>query len=397
MDQAVLRAWWSARQGLDGSMTGKSSAEVLARTGWARSVGGVGPYLTLQARCGVGRQAVDEAVAKCEIHELPSVRGCTYVVPASDFALALKLSQGFGDAADIAKAKKHCGFSDKELEKLCTGVVGVLGKGAKDPREIREELGDLVRNLGPEGKKLGLTTTLPIALGTLQSQGEIRRVPTNGRLDQQRYRYVAWKDNPLRKSKLTDEEAQHRMAERYFRWIGPATVANLQWHCALGMRVCKALVADLKLVPLAAGDDRMMFEDDREALAKFKPSAKPQFALVSGLDGIVLLRRDLAGVLDPEDANKKAYIDRDKKPMGGLSDLPSHGIFDRGQLIGLWEFDSVKQEVVWATFNKAPPGLKKEIDRVQQFVRDDLGDARSFSLDSPESRVPRIEALRAGF
>jgi len=27
-------------------------------------------------------------------------------------------------------------------------------------------------------------------------------------------------------------------------------------------------------------------------------------------------------------------------------------------------------------------------------VRERLGDARSFSLDSPKSRVPRIEALR---
>jgi len=28
-------------------------------------------------------------------------------------------------------------------------------------------------------------------------------------------------------------------------------------------------------------------------------------------------------------------------------------------------------------------------------VRDELGDARSFSLDSPKSREPRIAALRA--
>jgi len=28
-------------------------------------------------------------------------------------------------------------------------------------------------------------------------------------------------------------------------------------------------------------------------------------------------------------------------------------------------------------------------------VREDLGDARSFSLDSPKSRAPKIEALRA--
>ena len=29
------------------------------------------------------------------------------------------------------------------------------------------------------------------------------------------------------------------------------------------------------------------------------------------------------------------------------------------------------------------------------FIRDELGDMRSFSLDSPQSRLPRIDQLRA--
>ena len=33
--------------------------------------------------------------------------------------------------------------------------------------------------------------------------------------------------------------------------------------------------------------------------------------------------------------------------------------------------------------------------RNEAFVREDLGDARSFSLDTPASRAPRIQALRA--
>src|SRR6185295_18829081 len=98
MDEAKLRAWWSHRQGLDGSLAGRSAAEVLERSGWARSVGGVGPYLSLYSLGGIGREAADAAVAALEIHELPSARGCTYVVPKVDFALALKVGQQFGDA-----------------------------------------------------------------------------------------------------------------------------------------------------------------------------------------------------------------------------------------------------------------------------------------------------------
>ncbi len=32
---------------------------------------------------------------------------------------------------------------------------------------------------------------------------------------------------------------------------------------------------------------------------------------------------------------------------------------------------------------------------MEAFIRDELGDMRSFSLDSPASRKPRIEAIRA--
>ena len=47
---ARRRAWWAHRQGLDGSLAGASPESVLARSGWARSVAGAGPYLTLFAR-----------------------------------------------------------------------------------------------------------------------------------------------------------------------------------------------------------------------------------------------------------------------------------------------------------------------------------------------------------
>src|SRR5258707_13713815 len=97
MDDAKLRAWWSHRQGLDGALAGKSAAGILERIGWARSVGGSGPYLTLFARGGPRREAMDAAAANLEIHELPSARGCTYAPPASHFALALRRSRNFGE------------------------------------------------------------------------------------------------------------------------------------------------------------------------------------------------------------------------------------------------------------------------------------------------------------
>jgi hypothetical protein len=61
----------------------------------------------------------------------------------------------------------------------------------------------------------------------------------------------------------------------------------------------------------------------------------------------------------------------------------------------LWEFDPEQGEIVWMTFTrKRDKALIEAIGKTETYVRDQLGDARSFSLDSPRSRVPGIEALR---
>ena len=128
-----------------------------------RSVGGASPYLALFARAGTSRAAADAAVAALSIQELPCARGCTYVVPEADYALALRAGQGRGEIAEIELAKKHCGVTDKEVTALSEAVIAALEKGPTDPKGLKDTLGDKVRHLGETGKKRGLTTTLPLA------------------------------------------------------------------------------------------------------------------------------------------------------------------------------------------------------------------------------------------
>jgi hypothetical protein len=387
-----LRAWWSHKQGLDGRLARASASSVLEKTGWARSVGGVGPYLTLFSRAGIGRAAADAAVRDLEIHELPSARGCTYVVSASDFALALKAGQTFGDEMKMAA---KLGVTEREIAKLCEGVISALAKSPLDPAELRDVLGPAVRNLGEEGKRKGLTTTLPVALGRLQAEGEIRRIPINGRLDQQRYRYTVWRPNPLSKFKLSADDVNVELARRYFTWIGPATLAEFQWFSGLGVKTSKAAMEPLKLEPLAKGEERLLLPADREAWESFRVPKEPQYALVSSLDGLALLQRNLRGMLDAGDIARKVPIEKGKDEIGRLNDLSSHAIVDRGRLVGLWEFDTATDSIVWLSFVAKNAALKKAVERTQDYVRRELGDARSFSLDSPKSREPRVAALRA--
>jgi hypothetical protein len=386
-----LRAWWAHRQGLDGSLDGATAAQVLERTGWARSVGGVGPYLTLFSRAALSREAVDRAVADVEIHELPAARGCTYVVPARDFGLALQCAPG--EDAEMALARKF-GVADREIDRLCDAVVDAVSSLALLPDELRAAVGGAVRSLGPDAAKKGLTSTLPLALGRLQSAGEIRRIPANGRLDQQRYRYARWHPNPCGRQMIPPGQVHVELARRYFRWIAPATVGEFQWFSGLGAKAARAVVGALGLVPITDADGRMMFPDDLDAFRAFTPPRAAHYVLVSSLDGISHLRRDVRGLADDEDLARAVPGGKAGAALGGLADLPSHAIVDRGRLVGLWEFDPDAQAIAWWPFAAAGAALKDAVARTERFVRDELGDARSFSLDTPKSRAPRIEAIR---
>jgi hypothetical protein len=365
-----LRAWWASEQGLDGSLHGRTAAEVLSRAGWARSIGGVGPYLALYARAGLSRADIDADVARAEIHELPAARGCTYVVPESDYAIALTVGQQFSAESEFRLACK-LGATEKEIDKLRAAVLRALEAGPLDTDEIRDAVGPAARNLGPEAKKKGITTTLPVALGLLQSAGEIRRISGNGRLDQQRYKYSAWKENPLLKWKKSPAETFADLGQRFFSWIGPARIADFQSFSGLGVKAAREAASQLDLDDL--GEGWLISAGRRDAFKKFQAPKKPHYTLVSSIDSIGLAYGDVPQAKE--------------RPC-------DHYILDRGRVVGLWAFDSADGTVVWNSFIKPDAALREAVRITEVWVREQLGDARAFSLDSPESRAPHLAEMR---
>ena len=348
-----LRAWWFHRQGLDGSLAGATPIAVLERSGWSRSVGGIGPYLTLFARARISRAATDAAVAATDIHELPSARGCTYVLPKSDFATGLTVGR---ESAEVpVKQAEKLGVTAKEVDDLCARVLEALKARPLDPEGIRPLVGNAARSLGEAGKKKGLSTTLPLALGRLQATGDIRRIPQDGRLVRQRYQYTIWKPNPLSKWKGTRASALEELARKFFRWVGPVTPAEFQWFTALGVKAAKEVLAALPLVPCEKGSDRLLLDDDLDAFTRFKVPGKAQYAVVSSLDAISAARRDLQGLVDDADRRHTVVEDTTRVALGGLRDLPSHALLDRGRLIGLWEYDAEAEEIVWSVRSSRRP------------------------------------------
>jgi len=112
------------------------------------------------------------------------------------------------------------------------------------------------------------------------------------------------------------------------------------------------------------------------------------------MDSLFLLRRNLSELLSTEAAKAKVYGSKGACELGSLSDLNSNAILDRGTIIGLWEYDPTSLSIAWTTFAESDRTLHEVVSRTESFIRDQLGDARSFSLDSPKSRVPRIDAIR---
>jgi hypothetical protein len=389
-----LRAWAWHKQGLDGSLAGCSAEEVFTRAGWARSVGGANPYLTLFARAGIRREQVDADVLALKIHELPSARGCTYVLGREDFAWALQLGK---DAAEAFRVLGRLGVDRGEITLLEEQVLHALAEasGPLDPKQLKDELGDAVRNLGEEGKKKGAATTLPTALGLLQADGRIRRVPANGRLDQQRYAYTLWGLPP---SGLDADGARVELLRRYLGWTGGATLKQSQWFTGFTVAQSKAALATLAAVavptakiPSSNGEVLWMLPDDVGRLAVFEVPAEEQIQLLAGTDALVLQRRNSADMF--------AEADRGRKVLGSnlaiQADLPDHPIFDRGRIIGLWQYDPGKERIAHWLFDGPTSAAVRRIAEVEAWIREDLGDFRSFSLDSSASRQQRIDALYA--
>ncbi|WP_066287065.1 DNA glycosylase AlkZ-like family protein [Arthrobacter sp. B6] len=386
----LLRAWAWHKQGLDGTLQGADAADVFSTAGWARSVGGANPYLTLFARAGTSREQADADVLSLKIHELPAARGCTYVLGHEDFAWGLQVGR---DAAVAPfRVLARMGVERGEITLLEEQILHALAEadGPLDPRRLKELLGDSVRNLGEEGKKKGAATTLPTALGLLQADGRIRRVPVNGRLDQQRYAYMLWGLPP---TGMNDDDARSLLLERYLGWTGGATFKQSQWFTAFTVAHTKAGLAAVGAVevPTASGEVLWMLPDDVERLAAFEAPAEEQIQLLSGTDSLVLLRRNSADMI--------AEQDKDRKVLGSTlalqADLPDHPILDRGRIIGLWQYDPGQARIAAWLFDGPTPAATQRIAQVEAWIRDDLGDFRSFSLDSPASRQDRIDALDA--
>ncbi len=178
------RAFWWHLQALGGA-TG-SVAEAIAGSGWLRTLSGADVYIAARARKrGMKRSDLDGAVERGELRVAPAARGCIYLVP-STIVPDLMAFNAEDWRKDTEKSLGKIGKKLDVVEKLAPTVLKALHKPATTDG-VRKQLAGDIPSFGEAGKKVGLSSPLPLALRMLEFAGQIERTLDGGKLDSDRY------------------------------------------------------------------------------------------------------------------------------------------------------------------------------------------------------------------
>jgi hypothetical protein len=392
LDDGRVTAWWFAQQGLEARRK-KSPVSVLSTSGWVHTAGGQGPYLSLLARAGLQRAEVDASIASGEMAEVPSVRGCTMLVPAQDVALSLCAARAPHETR-LQGVRAQCDWGGRELYRLCETVLRALGRDSLLPEELAARVGPkAIRNLGEQGKKLGFATTLPIALAELQVRGQVRRLSVDGRLDSPRFRYRVWSKSPLGAASPSDPELQLELARRFFDWAGPATRDELAFWLGAGKKQAAAIIEELELDRVG---DRLIAP--RYAARLLEQPNVSGLRLLPFRDNLFAFRRGIAVFVD-DPATKLLDWGKGTTTAGKAASLHQHAIVDGGRLIGVWDWDSSTQKIAWVTFQKPSTADRRALNAIvgdlQAMIGAELGDPKFYSLDNESNRKSRLSFIRS--
>jgi hypothetical protein len=394
---AQARALWWHKQALAGTAR-QSLAALIGGTGWLRTLGGADAYLAARARRpGMTRGDLDAVVAAGELCVRPAVRGCIYLVPASAVPDLLALNaedwrrQTEKDLARIGK-------TIKVVEGFAPGVLAAL-TAPMTTDAIRKALAGEVPSFGDAGKKVGLSSPLPLALRLLELAGKIERTLDGGRLDTERY---LWR-RTARKLPAPARDPQARVAsvvDAFLGFAGPATLAQLSAWSGHPQRDLKTAIARLDAAEVEVEGLGAAYLRRADLAAKPPP---PRGTALLALEDNYLNNHGVAAVTDPRHHTFEVDLwggTGKPAPLGKANHMLSRSIVVDGLIAGFWEVDPRSAGAVWHTFEPAPAALARTLDELAaaaaRFLLDELGHARVFTLDTMDDvqvRADRIAQL----
>jgi hypothetical protein len=399
------RAHWHWRQGLAEPIKGKVE-EVVAATGWPRTLGGSDVYLAVRARVpGMARRALDEAVAASRLQVIPAVRGCIYLVPRADVPLVLRVAEE-QYRRRTERELQRAGVQEEEVASLGAEVVKALKGGPLSPDGLRKALPEgSVRSLGARGKKLGMSSPLPTALRYLEFEGKVERSLEGGRLDSERYEWRLTAKSPFAGARVPDDPVDRNaaIARRFFHGAGPATLRELCDWTALAQRDARAAMEALPLAAVTVegyAEEAFVLEDDLPALRAAAPPART-FSFLAFEDNFIVLHGGPGVFVDPRHHGRPIPVWGTARAttLGHATHMSMRALADGDRIAGLWEYDPDAGRVVFGTFDPLPPARRKaaeaQAEELGRFLREELGHARSFALDTEAALRERARLVKA--
>ncbi len=380
MDLDAARRHWHLRSGL-ATPSGGPVDQVIKQTGWLRTLGGVDVYLAARARVpGLRRADLEALVEQSKLRVIPAVRGCIYLVPSAHVPLALHVaSQAWRKTTEKELAK--VGSSWKKVEAVGAEVAKALKDGPLTTDKIRKAV--KVPSFGDAGKKIGLSSPLPIALRDLEFKNVVERTLEGGRLDTERYQWRLARDKLARPP--ADPGAE--LARIFARQAGPFPLADFAWWAGMTQRDARAAIegADLAAVSVTGyADEAWMLPED----VKVKAEPSDAVSLLSFEDNYQVPRGS-RWLVDPAQWSRPVSAWGSSKPstLGEAKHMATRTVIVGGKLAGIWEMDPDADQILWATFSPVPSAARAQIDRLATDTAKFLGEighALSFSLDTED-------------
>jgi hypothetical protein len=398
-----LNSWRMHRQFLDRAFESGGPLELIQSIGWIYSPGCSTPYLSLWARLASFKteQLNGLVFDQRKLVQLETLRGCTMLVPRNQAAVALRIRPR--TYTELAKqARQQMPVTDAEMDKLKTKLLHELEGGSKTTEQLQAATPrNLLKDFGPEMKRIGFVNSLSLALNLLKEEGRVMKIQTRRRLDSTGYSYILVSQllpevDPFA---MRNDEAWARLAAEYFKAESPARARDFAWWAGINVSDAIKGMEEVKpkLVPIVvegSKDEYLIPESDAQEFYNFSAQDSP-FNLIPYRDVYLKGQREIVDRFLPVEHADKPF----SRWKGKLINDPIATVVRDGHVIGVWEWNESNDDIDLILFENTPKPVEKAIrkraEALAHFIRSDLGQTRLHGLDFGPHQMTCIHDLKA--
>lgn len=398
-----INSWRMRRQFLDEPYPSKNIVDLVRSVGWIYSPGCSTPYLSLWARMSSFKtEDLNKLVFDGnKLVQLETLRGCTMLVPRDQAVVALRIrSRTFTELSK--QARQQMPITEPEMERLKGVVLKALQSTPKTGEQLRQAVpGSLIKDFGPDLKRIGLTNSLSLGINLLREEGKVIKTQGNRRLDTTEYSFqlttnVLPEVDPY---SIRMEEACSRLATQYFRAEAPARVKDFAWWAGINVTDAIRGAAEIKpkLVPLAvegSPDEFLMAESDLDDFFSFIPDENA-VNFLPYRDTFLKGQREIVDRFVPAMHADKPF----SRWKGKLINDPLATIVRNGRVIGVWQWDDQAENIdillFDATEKPVEKAIRKRASELAAFIKNNLGEIRLQGLDYGPHQMTSIHQLKA--